>query len=248
MIRNILPLVVDAPDSSLLLAGSYNPVLVTLSLVVAMFASYAALLVARHAVALKQHRGLWLCGGGLCLGLGIWAMHFVGMLAFTLPCASSYDYGLTFLSTLPAILACTLALHVISQSTISGKRLALGALLLGAGISAMHYTGMAAMNLEGIIRYDLRLFLLSIVVAVMLAGLALWMKFRLGAWPALSAAVMGLAVAGMHYTAMAAAYFVRDGDSGTVGSQISPAFLSGVVLAAASVIIVGTIVATYVGK
>jgi NO-binding membrane sensor protein with MHYT domain len=87
--RDFLPLVVSAPDSSLLYAGHYNPLLVTLSIIVAMFASYAALLVSRHVVTTHHHRRLWLLLGGLCLGMGIWAMHFVGMLAFTLPCASS---------------------------------------------------------------------------------------------------------------------------------------------------------------
>jgi diguanylate cyclase (GGDEF)-like protein/PAS domain S-box-containing protein len=245
---DFLSIVIEPPDSSLLYAGRYNPLLVTLSVVVAMFASYAALLVSRHVAATKSHRRTWLLAGGLCLGLGIWAMHFVGMLAFTLPCASSYDYGLTFISTLPAMLACTLALHVISHRSIGALRLSVGALLVGAGIGVMHYAGMAAMNLDGMIRYDLKLFLLSILVAVLLAALALWMKFRLVAWPALSAAVMGLAVAGMHYTAMAAAYFVRDGERAIVDSQIGPNFLAAVVLAAASVIIIGTIVATYVGK
>ncbi|NML60857.1 EAL domain-containing protein [Massilia sp. RP-1-19] len=245
---DFLHLVVVAPDSSLLYAGMYDPVLVTLSVVVAMFASYAALLVSRRVAATRKHRRMWLLAGGVCLGLGIWAMHFVGMLAFALPCTRSYDYRLTFLSTIPAMLACTLALNVISQRVISPLRLGVGAILLGAGIGAMHYSGMAAMNLDGIIRYDLKLFLLSMVVAVLLAGLALWIKFRLPAWPALCAGVMGLAVAGMHYTAMAAAYFVRDGDSKLVDSQISPTLLSAVVLTATSVIITGTIVATYVGK
>jgi diguanylate cyclase (GGDEF)-like protein/PAS domain S-box-containing protein len=246
--HDFLPIVLAAPDSSLLYAGHYDPVLVTLSVVVAMFASYAALLVSRHVTAARAHRPMWLLAGGLCLGLGMWAMHFVGMLAFTLPCRSSYDYRLTFLSTIPAMLACTLALNVISHRVISPLRLGMGALLLGAGIGAMHYSGMAAMHLDGSIRYDLKLFLLSIVVAVLLAAVALWMKFRLLAWPALCAGVMGLAVAGMHYTAMAAAYFVRDGDSKMVDSQIGPTFLSMVVLTATSVIIIGTIVATYVGK
>lgn len=245
---DFLHLVVAAPESSLLYVGMYDPLLVTLSVVVAMFASYAALLVSRHAVATSNHRRMWLLAGGLCLGLGIWAMHFVGMLAFTLPCTRSYDYRLTFLSTIPAMLACTLALHVISHRVISPLRLGVGALLLGAGIGTMHYSGMAAMNLDGIIRYDLKLFLLSIVVAVLLAALALWMKFRLLAWPALCAGVMGSAVAGMHYTAMAAAYFVRDGDTRMVDSQISPTYLSAIVLSATSVIIIGTIVATFVGK
>lgn len=245
---DFLHLVVAAPENSLLYVGMYDPVLVTLSVVVAVFASYAALLVSRHVIATNNHRRMWLLAGGVCLGLGIWAMHFVGMLAFTLPCTRSYDYRLTFLSTIPAMLACTLALHVISHRVISPLRLGVGAILLGAGIGTMHYSGMAAMNLDGIIRYDLKLFLLSIVVAVLLAALALWMKFRLLAWPALCAGVMGSAVAGMHYTAMAAAYFVRDGDTRMVDSQISATYLSAIVLAATSVIIVGTIVATFVGR
>ena len=232
----------------MLYVGIYDPVLVALSVIVAVFASYAALLVSRHVIATNNHRRIWLLAGGLCFGLGIWAMHFVGMLAFTLPCTRSYDYRLTFLSTIPAVLACTLALHVISHRVTTPFRLGVGALLLGAGIGTMHYSGMAAMNLDGIIRYDLKLFLLSIVVAVLLAALALWMKFRLLAWPALCAGVMGSAVAGMHYTAMAAAYFVRDGDTKMVDSQISPTYLSAIVLSATSVIIIGTIVATFVGK
>lgn len=115
------------------------------------------------------------------------------------------------LSTIPGILASTLAIKIISRREISHLRLVLGGLLIGAGIGAMHYSGMAAMRLNGLIRYDIRLFSLSILVAIALATLALWIKFRLQSWQArwntwvmiASAAVMGLAVSGMHYTAMA---------------------------------------------
>ncbi|MFD2270560.1 MHYT domain-containing protein [Undibacterium arcticum] len=232
--------------------------LVSLSVIIAMFASYAALLVSQHVTTAtaKAARRSWLLVGGFCLGLGIWAMHFVGMLAFTLPCASSYDYKITLLSMLPGVFASTLALSMISHRQISAMQLATGGLLLGAGIGAMHYSGMAAMRFDGLIRYDLKLLLLSIVVAVCLATLALWMKFRLLSWhsrwnprlPVVSAAALGLAVAGMHYTAMAAAYFIRDGDGTVVDSQIGPTFLAAIILAATSVIIVITIVATYVSK
>ncbi|MES2072108.1 MAG: EAL domain-containing protein [Pseudomonadota bacterium] len=253
-----LHLVVAAPETSLLYAGSYDPVLVSLSVVVAIFASYAALLASQlvTSAATRTTRRSWLTVGGLCLGLGIWAMHFVGMLAFNLPCSSSYDYSITLLSTIPGVLASMLALNIISRRQLSSMRLATGGLLLGAGIGAMHYSGMAAMRLDGMIRYDLKLFLLSIVVAVLLATLALWMKFRLSSlrssWsaraPVISAIVMGLAVAGMHYTAMAAAYFVRDGDTVAVDSQISSTLLASIVLVATSAMIVVTIVATYIGK
>jgi diguanylate cyclase (GGDEF)-like protein/PAS domain S-box-containing protein len=255
-----LILVLGAPDSSLLYQGHYNPLLVSLSVAVAIFAAYAALLVAQllPTAATAARRGAWLAAGGLCLGLGIWAMHFVGMLAFALPCATGYGTGLTLLSTVPGMLASALALHVISQGAPSPRRLWLAGTLLGAGIGAMHYTGMAAMQFDGMIQYDLRLFLLSIVVAVVLATLALWLKFRLGrlqgrwrpASPLWSSCVMGLAVAGMHYTAMAAAYFVRGagGAGAAAGAHISPTVLAASVLVFTSLLIVVTIVATYVGK
>lgn len=256
---NFLQLTLTPPESSVLYRGNYDPVLVSLSVVVAIFASYAALLVSQHVSSSARtatSRRLWIAVGGLCLGVGIWAMHFVGMLAFSLPCSTSYDTTLTLLSTIPGILASTLALKIISRRTLSHAQLATGGLLIGAGIGAMHYSGMAAMRLNGLIRYDTKLFALSILVAVILATLALWIKFRLQSWQArwnngvtlASAAVMGLAVSGMHYTAMAAAYFIRDGDVALTASGISPTFLAAIVLAATCLIIVVTIVATYIGK
>jgi len=256
--RIFVELVVAPPESSLLYTGHYDPVLVALSIVAAVLASYASLLVSQHILvsAAGETRRLWVTVGGLCLGVGIWAMHFVGMLAFSLPCSSSYDTAITSLSTIPGILAGILAIRVISRRVMSRAQLAGGGLLIGTGIAAMHYSGMAAMRLDGLIRYDARLFVLSIVVAVALATLALWIRFRLQAWQTrwnagatiASAVVLGLAVSGMHYTAMAATYFIRDGDSAVVSSGITPAFLAAVVLVATSLIVVVTIVATYVGN
>ena len=249
---------ISAPDSSLLYTGHYDPVLVSLSVAVAIFASYAALLVSQHlaSTTVMRDKRIWAAVGGLCLGLGIWAMHFVGMLAFSLPCTSGYNARITLFSVIPSVLACTLALSIISRPTISRLQLAMGGLLLGLGTGAMHYAGMAAMQLEGLIRYDLPLFGLSILVAVALATLAIWIKFRLQSWderwsnwiPVLCATVMGLAVSGMHYTAMAAAYFIREGDAGIVDSHLGATFLASIVLAAAGVIIVVTLVATYVAR
>ncbi len=255
---NFLHLVISPPESSLLYTGNYDPLLVILSVVVAIFASYASLLVSQHVATstTAATRRLWLVGGGLSLGGGIWAMHFVGLLAFSLPCSTSYDATITMLSMIPGVFASILALKIISRRELSHTRLAMGGLLIGVGIGVMHYTGMAAMRLNGLIRYDVKLFLLSILVAVALATLALWIKFRLQSWQSRwnkwvtmsSAVVMGLAVSGMHYTAMAAAYFIRNGDSTLVTSGISPTFLSIIVLSATSLTVVVTIVATYVGK
>ncbi len=251
-------LVFSPPESSVLYTGNYDPVLVSLSIFVAILASYASLVVSEHVSTITRTkiRRLWIAGGGVCLGLGIWSMHFVGMLAFSLPCTSNYDPTVTFLSMIPSILASTLAIKIISRSELSRVQLATGGLLIGAGIGAMHYSGMAAMHLNGMIRYDIKLFMLSILVAVALSTLALWIKFGLQFWKSsrntavsiISATVMGLAVSGMHYTAMAAAYFIRDGDTTIATSGIAPTFLAALVLAATSLIIVVTIVATYVEK
>jgi len=253
-----LNIVFVPPDSSLLYEGHYDPVLVVLSVVAAICASYAALLVSQHVAgaAVVRTRRLWIGIGGLCMGIGIWAMHFVGMLAFSLPCGSRYDPIITLLSMVPGILASTLAMAIVSRPALSRRQLVTGGLLLGGGIGAMHYSGMAAMRLDGLIRYDLKLFLLSLLVAVALATLALWIGVRLRAWraswknrvPVVSALVMGSAVSGMHYTAMAAAYFISDGNAGQVDSQVTPTFLASMVLTATGVIIVITIAASYVAR
>lgn len=251
-------LLFSSPENSVLYAGNYDFLLVTLSVAVAIFSSYAALLVSNNIVQCKRPltRRLWLAGGSLCLGVGIWAMHFIGMLAFNLPCSSSYDARLTLLSMVPGILASMLALSLISRDDISNLKLVAGGVLLGSGIGAMHYAGMAAMRIDGMIRYDVRLFLISILVAVVLAILALWINFRLNArrsvwsrWSAFfSALIMGLAVSGMHYTAMAAAYFIRVDTPAGSSAGMSPDFLTGIVLAASCLIIIVTIVATFVRK
>ncbi len=228
-----------------------------LSVAVAVFASYASLLVSQQVLAAvtARLRRLWIAIGGLCLGMGIWAMHFVGMLALSLPCSTNYDSMTTFLSTIPGILASLLAIRMISRREISATKLAASGLLVGAGIGAMHYSGMAAMRLAGMIRYDAKLFVLSIIVAVALATLALWIRLHLLGWQSrwrawanpVSAVVMGLAVSGMHYTAMAATYFIRDDASTVAASGLAPTFLAAVVLAATSLIVVVTIVAAYLG-
>ncbi|QGZ31449.1 putative bifunctional diguanylate cyclase/phosphodiesterase [Stutzerimonas stutzeri] len=198
-----------------MLVGSYNDVLVFFSFVVAVLASYTALDMAGR-VATAQHRAarLWLVGGAFSMGLGIWSMHFIGMLAFSLPIPLGYDPLITAGSLLIAVGASAMALWLVSQRDLPWLRIVLGALLIGAGITAMHYSGMAALRMQPGIVYHTGWFIASVVVAVIAAGAALWLAFRLRdnlahqqLWRTCAALVMGLAIAGMHYTGMAAASF-----------------------------------------
>ncbi len=211
---SMLDFVSPPPDESLLYASSYDLVWVVISVLLAILASYAALYASKR-VGHQQNtvsRLTWAFIGAFTLGVGIWAMHFVGMLALSLPCGVRYDPFLTIVSIVPGILAGGAALGIAWHEE---KRLPLLArsVLLGAGIGTMHYTGMAAMHLEGFVRYDPFLFGLSILVAVALAYLALRVKCSVArskrGHDALVALIMGGAVSGMHYTAMSASYFVR---------------------------------------
>ncbi|MTV36033.1 MHYT domain-containing protein [Duganella radicis] len=216
-------------NPTLLHYGSYTPSLVLLSILVAIFSSWMGLQVVGQAQRTSSRglRALILGTGGLALGTGVWAMHFIGMLAFDLCTVVEYHHGTTMLSVLPSIGASALALTIISRRHLSRGTLLVGGVLVGAGIGAMHYTGMAAMRMNLALRYDPLMFALSIVVAVALATLAIWIRFGLGRLRTrlsdsmlglISATVMGGAITGMHYTGMAAARFV-----GTLPADAAPA-------------------------
>ena len=196
--------------------GSYNYLLVTLSYVMAVAASYTALELGRR---VSESSGLmavsWLCGGAFSMGIGIWTMHFIGMLAFSLPMAFSYDVTITILSLLVGVAASGFAIYVASRKRQGFMKIGLSGLLLGGGIAAMHYTGMAAMEMQAAISYDTGLLVLSVLIAVVAACAAIWIIFTLtsftGKYLALlkigAAMIMGIAIAGMHYTGMAAAIY-----------------------------------------
>jgi diguanylate cyclase (GGDEF)-like protein len=158
---------------------------------------------------------VWVFGGAVAMGTGIWSMHFVGMLAFSLPIPLSYDIPTTIASLFIAITASAFALGVANRPRITFEHLCIGALLLGGGISAMHYVGMAAIQITPMITYEPALLVTSVVIAIVASFIALWLFFRLrrgDSWlmrlVRLAAAfVMGLAISGMHYTAMAASRF-----------------------------------------
>lgn len=198
-----------------MLVGSFDSLLVLFSFLVAVLASYTALdLVGRITSAEPVAARWWLCGGALAMGLGVWSMHFVGMLAFHLPIRLGFDPSLTMISLLIAIASSMLALWIASRDNLPSAHLVLGALLLGSGIAAMHYTGMAALQMEPGIVYIPALVAASIAIAIAAAGAALWIAFRLRAYSSRvrsyrvgAALVMGGAVVSMHYTGMAAARF-----------------------------------------
>lgn len=198
-----------------MLPSSHNPVLVAFSLIVAILASYTALRMAgRVTSSTGKAAGLWLAGGSFAMGFGVWAMHFIGMLAFDLPIPLGYDIPLTLLSLLIAVFSSAFALWLVCQKNLPWIRLVLGGLLMGAGIAAMHYTGMAALLMRPSVIYIPWIFMLSILIAVLASGAALWIVFRLRrgargeAWARIGASLlMGCAIVGMHYTGMAAAQF-----------------------------------------
>lgn len=200
--------------------GNYFDSLVPISVGVAVVASYTALDLASRVVS-SQGRAVWfwMAGGAISMGLGIWSMHFIGMLAFHLPISLVYDIPLTVGSIVPAIFASALALAVIRNSSGHVFALPTAGLVMGGGISAMHYTGMAAITITPSIKYDPWLFTLSILIAVGASYVALRLAFLFSAaarttarvWQKLgSALVMGMAVSAMHYTGMAAAQFDAD--------------------------------------
>ncbi len=210
-----------------MLSAHYDSLLVAVSILVAVLASYTALDMAERINAAQEFGSRsWLVGGAIAMGIGIWSMHFIGMLAFRLPIDMGYDPLITVLSLLIAVSVSGFALWIVSRPELPLHRLLRSAVVLGIGIAAMHYTGMAAMLMAPGIVFDYWLFAASVLIAIVAAGAALWIAFRLrqntpyvklargGA-----ALVMGAAIAGMHYTGMAAASFplgsvclaVRDG-------------------------------------
>ncbi|MDP3482010.1 MAG: EAL domain-containing protein [Sulfuricella sp.] len=193
---------------------TWNYSLVFLSILVAVIGSFTAL---THAQRMRESSGraatLWMVAGGITLGLAAWSMHFIGMLAFHLPIPLAYDLKLTLLSILPVIFATLLGFRVLREINISTRRILVSGLLMGAGISAMHYTGMAALKMSPAISYDPLIFALSVVISAIASWGALLMMYqgeRIKLPPllrfVLGAVIMGLAISGMHYTALLGTY------------------------------------------
>ncbi|WP_318591406.1 putative bifunctional diguanylate cyclase/phosphodiesterase [Enterobacter kobei] len=195
---------------------SWDPVLIAVSYLVAFIASFVALDSAGKIPLSSRKAALfWRIAGGVTLGIGIWSMHFIGMLSMQMPMMMSYDLWITLASLGAAVIASTTAINIaVTGKHLSLFRLTVATIILSAGVVSMHYIGMAALMLEGSILWDQRIVGLSVVIAVVASGVALWLAFRLrdkhkGVFVnrILAALVMGAAICAMHYTGMSAAHF-----------------------------------------
>ncbi|MBE7679640.1 EAL domain-containing protein [Paenibacillus sp. P13VS] len=222
------------------LHGTYNLELVVLSYIIAALASYAALdLAGRVSLAKGISRRVWLASGAMSMGLGIWSMHFVGMLAFVLPMHVSYSMDKVVLSVLLAVAASGIALHIAGRKSGNVRQIVAAGLLMTAGITSMHYVGMAAMSVP--ISYEADIVLASVLIAAGASFAALWLMFYLSqhrtrftwVYKLGSGLIMGLGITGMHYTGMSAAQFHQHSHAQMVNSmmQIEPGLLAYLVAA-----------------
>ena len=230
----------------------YHHGLVALSLAVAILASYAALTLA---IRIRLTSGWatrgWLLGGGFAMGLGIWAMHFVGMLALSLPVPITYDLPITLLSLVVVVAVSTFALSMASKPTASRSALLVAGVAMGIGICAMHYIGMAAIRIRPGISYEPSWVAVSMLIAIAASLAAIWIVFTTrpdGRWSrrrrVAGAIGMGLAIAGMHYAGMAAARFPAAATTDTSG-VIDRQWLAAVVATVSVLVLVGSLLLSY---
>jgi NO-binding membrane sensor protein with MHYT domain/nitrogen-specific signal transduction histidine kinase len=237
-------LITDPP-----LVGSYDDVLVALSIVIAIMSAYAALDLARRVTfARGWSRLLWLTGGAIAMGFGIWSMHYMGMLAFRLPVPVQYDWPTVVVSLIAAIVASAVALVIVSRPRMDLKRALLGSVLMGGGIATMHYTGMEAMRMPAMCSYSPAIVGLSVVLAIVISLVALWLTFHsrkdTAAWSwkkSTSAVVMGLAIPVMHYTGMAAVTFTPSAMHEDMSHAISVSSLGVAAIGLAAFVILGAV-------
>jgi PAS domain S-box-containing protein len=217
-------------DVSTSLVASYDYRLVALSILIAVFASYAALeLAGEMRNTPGRIRYSWLFGGAFAMGTGIWGMHYVGMQAFLLPIPVGYDWPTVLASLLAAILGSGAVLYVLSRQTLRLWQVTLGSLFMGTGIALMHYVGMQGMRLRAMCVYSPTIVVLSVLLAITLSFVAIRIAFHFIAqfgvlsWPKVGCAfLLGLSISAMHYTGMAAVTFYPQAAlNGSVQNSVS---------------------------
>ncbi|MBF0420384.1 MAG: response regulator [Magnetococcales bacterium] len=245
---------ITGPMPPSLMVGFYDWRLVMLSFAVASITSLTGLDIA-YRVELSHSerfgnflsRQLWIGVGALVMGVGVWSMHFVGMLAYDMNCRVSYDFLTTFSSVLPAIASSFFALRLAVRKNSGLQQHLAGGVIMGLGIGIMHYIGMAAMRMPAHIRYLPELFLLSILVAVVVSFIALRFTARMLQYQGqdiimqklVSAMVMAFAICGLHYTAMFAAVFIPIPMYALPAPGFAPEFFSGATFFLVFLIMVG---------
>jgi len=211
------------------LIGSYDYRLVALSVFIAIIAAYAALDLAGRITARGKMQNHWLASGSIAMGLGICAMHYIGMEAFDIPVAVQYDWPTVLLSLFVATLASGIALFLVSRATMSLLRTVLASLFMGGGIAGMHYIGMAAMRLPAMCVYSPGLVILSVALAVGISYAALRSAFAFRnnqafwSWrKACSGLLLGLAIPVMHYVGIHAVRFMpANSINGSIAHAVS---------------------------
>jgi diguanylate cyclase (GGDEF)-like protein len=226
------------------------PILVLVTFGLAILASFVALeLAERIKVARGQARLGWLAAAGIAMGGGIWAMHFVGMIAMELPFAVAYEPSLTALSLLVAIFVSTAGLYQVFWYGGSWQRCIFGGSLMGIGVAAMHYIGMAALIIPAVEHYNLAVVVLSVCIAMAASIAALRLAFRVVhlASKLGSALLMGIAIAGMHYTGLAALRFICVGNTGglVAGGILRSQLALGVTGTSLLILMMGLFLAVY---
>lgn len=219
----------------------YDILLVLVSYAIAVFGSFVGLNLAIRVPAAKPGADLyfWVALSSIAIGGAIWSMHYIGMMAVDMQMPVTYDLGLTVVSMLLAVLFVAIGIFIVGRGTPSIVKLLGGGTLTGLGVAAMHYTGMASMQMEGTMSYNTTLLVASIVIAIVAAIAALWLAFNLrGTLQRFgSAFIMGIAVCGMHYTGMAAMEMTHTGEMMSMGYTNTGAFTSSIIIFVGSAIV-----------
>lgn len=229
------------------LVGAYDYRLVALSVLISMIASYVALHLGGRVTASRGRvRLMWLSGSSVTMGLGIWAMHYVGMLAWTLPVVVLYDWPTVLASLLAAILASGVALFVASRQVMEPVATGVGGLVMGIGIASMHYVGMEAMRLPAVCHYSPALVAWSVILAIVISLGALRLTFNCRNESTVterrkvaSAALMGAAISVMHYTGMAAVTFLPMATVGGLTHAVAISSLGTILISGITLLVLG---------
>ncbi|MGK7914932.1 MAG: MHYT domain-containing protein [Prochloraceae cyanobacterium] len=227
------------------LTSSYHVPLVLFSVFIAVLASYTALELTERITARGKIKLSWLIGSSLTMGTGIWSMHFVGMLAYSIPVPISYDLTTVIISWIAALIASSIAFYYLHRGFLNLASLVWAGALMGSGIGTMHYIGMAAMRVQAKVQYNFFIIALSVVFAVILSTLALgtanYVKGRLAREELKigGSFLMGTAISGMHYIGMAAVSVFSTKDSPLSALKIQNTALAYTIGVVTVIILVG---------
>ncbi len=206
-----------SPAHQLLYIGYYNPFVVVLSILVAIAYSYTAIAFSQSIQMTNSRYGkpLWLILSALTMGAGIWSTHFIGMLAYKLPCSVNYDTRYLMLSIIPAALSSAIAIDFINKKDASNFNIFTSSFTLGIGVAFTHYLGTRAMNIPGQIIYNSHLFMISVGSGILLGYIGLGLASKINdhrrKFTLLAATILGVSISCMHYIAMAASFFLKEG-------------------------------------